>query len=374
MQMICSRGARYAAARLGLFRGRSVSFKATVKNSALIVGGAPQSFRVEIREDPLTGRTSRVFNFPSKLALPSPDLDNLLAGSEKHCPFCPANISKVTPSFGPEILPQGILQYKDLRLFPNLMPYDGISAVLTLGDAHFVSMLGWAVDNGKRIARALSVAMEFFSILNSLKHSESVHNLLWWNYMPPSGGSLVHPHMQVFATSTPPNRVREELLAAETYYAQSRRCFWEDLAEEEARSGERFLGNIGETRWMMSFAPSGMIGDIIGVVRDAPSVLELSPRMLLDLAVGISRAAAAYESVGVWSFNLSLLGGTSRGDNSTRVRVIFTPRIVIGGFNSSDCSAMQVSFGEALSLKSPEELQKLFRPFFSADASPPASR
>ena len=77
-----------------------MNFK-TVKEQAIIVDPRhptqPKSIPVEVREDPLTGRTSRICHF-GLLKWEKPDLEKLVAGTEAACPFCPDKVLVGHPS------------------------------------------------------------------------------------------------------------------------------------------------------------------------------------------------------------------------------------------------------------------------------------
>ena len=99
----------------------------------------PKRIPSEIRRDPLTGKTSRICHF-RPLKWNKPDLDQLIAETEKTCPFCPDRVLKVTPCFPEDIVPEGRLVLDDKVLFPNIAPYDILSAVATLGNRHYIPM------------------------------------------------------------------------------------------------------------------------------------------------------------------------------------------------------------------------------------------
>jgi len=65
---------------------------------------------------------------------------------------------------------------------------------------------------------------------------------------------------------------------------------------------------------MMSFAPRGIVGDVVGVVNKRQALLDLSPSDLADIGTGLSRAIDAYDSIGVWSFNVAICGGDVSGE------------------------------------------------------------
>ena len=77
----------------------------------------------------------------------------------------------------------------------------------------------------------------------------------------------------------------------------------------EKKSGERYLGKIGRTHWMTAFAPIGVAGDVLAVVEDVRSTLELNDPDLLDLASGLAKVMAAYDQMGIYSFNMNFFTG-----------------------------------------------------------------
>ncbi|MBF0529879.1 MAG: hypothetical protein HQK55_11540, partial [Deltaproteobacteria bacterium] len=221
-----------------------MDFDAIRKQTVILNPGnnmAPKTIPSEIRLDPLTGRTARICHF-MRLKWPKPDFDRLIAGTEATCPFCEDKVQKVTPCFPPDLLPEGRLISGDQVLFPNLAPYDAISAVETLGGRHFLPMTDITPE---RLTAGLSLAMTFFRRIKELNHPEAVYFLVNWNYMPPSGSSLIHPHLQVFCTSSPLNLMREELTAAKNYFDRHGLNYWDDLVRVEKENGRRFLGTIG---------------------------------------------------------------------------------------------------------------------------------
>jgi galactose-1-phosphate uridylyltransferase len=196
---------------------------------------APKNIPNEIRRDPLTGRTARICHFRD-LVWKKPDIEQLVAGTESWCPFCPEKVLEVTPCFPAEILPEGRMTLENKILFPNIAPYDRMSAVATLGHRHYIPMTG---IEPHRIAGGFRLALNYFRHLDNLRHPESVYHLISWNYMPASGSSIIHPHLQVFATSFAPNFLREKLDAAKIYLNTHKTNYWDDLVQAEKKNGER---------------------------------------------------------------------------------------------------------------------------------------
>ncbi len=319
-----------------------------------------RSIPSEIRRDPLTGRTARICHF-MKLKWDKPDFDEMAARAGAFCPFCPENVMKVTPSFPGEILPEGRLISDDMILFPNLAPYDSISAVATMGDRHFKSITEISAN---RIAKAFGLAMAFFRRIDAIDHPESGYHIINWNYMPVAGSSLLHPHLQVFATADAPNLLREELTAANAYLEKNGSNFWDDLIAFEKDSGERYLGAIGRTTWLSAYAPMGVAGDVLAVLDGASSTLDLTEADLADLADGLTRVMAGYDKMGVHSFNMNFFTG-ARGDAFTRFHLRFSPRTYFNqNLGTPDIGALRNLYNESLCMAYPEEINDMLKEEF----------
>jgi galactose-1-phosphate uridylyltransferase len=246
----------------------------------------------------------------------------------------------------------------DMVLFPNIAPYDSLSACATLGENHFVPMTSFGPE---RIARAFQLALVFFRRVDAAGHPESVYHIINWNYMPPAGSSLIHPHLQVFVTSSAPNLMREELAATHAYGQTTGRCYWDDLVSHERAEGQRFLGRIGRTSWFCAFAPMGVAGDVVAVVDGASSTLELTEQDLADLSVGLTRAMAGYDKMGLYSFNMNFFTGRS-GDAHARFHLVFSPRTFFNQkLGATDIGALRNLFNETLCMAYPEEIAAMLR-------------
>jgi len=315
----------------------------------------------EIRKDPLTGRTARICHF-MKLKWDKPDFEEMVARGGAFCPFCPENVLKVTPCFPPEIVPEGRMTRGDMVLFPNLAPYDSLGAVATLGSEHFIPMT--AIEP-ERIVNGFSLAMDFFRRVQDLNHPEAVYHIINWNYMPASGSSLIHTHLQVFSTSTAPNLMRDELQAAKAYRNRTGANFWEDLVAAEQDSAQRYLGSIGRTHWMTAYAPMGVAGDVLAVVDGVNCTLDLTTADLADIADGLTRLMAAYDKMGIYSFNMNFFTGAA-GDDFSRFHLLFSPRTFFNqALGTPDVGALRNLFNETLCMAFPEEIAGMLREDFN---------
>jgi UDPglucose--hexose-1-phosphate uridylyltransferase len=314
----------------------------------------------EIRIDPLTGRTARICHF-MKLQWQKPDFEALIAGTEAWCPFCADKVLKVTPHFPPDLIPEGRLQKDDMLIFPNTAPYDSLGAVATFGSRHYIPMTAFGPTH---LASAFGFALDFFRRIEATGHPESVYHLINWNYMPPAGSSLIHPHLQVFATSSAPNLMRQELEASRYYWDRQGTNFWDDLVAAEEKSGQRYLGKIGRTHWLTAFAPMGVAGDVLTVVENTRSTLDLKDQDLLDLANGLVKVLAEYDKMGIYSFNLNFFSG-GKTDDHTRVHLLFSPRTFFNQkLGTPDIGALRNLFNETLCMAYPEEINELLKQGF----------
>lgn len=341
-----------------------MEFSAIQKETVILNPAEEMSTRAipsEIRFDPLTGRSARICHF-MKLQWAPPDFDRMVAGTEDGCPFCPHNLSRVTPHFPADVLPEGRLVRGDMTLFPNIAPYDSLGAVATMDTRHYIPMT--AFEPG-RVAEAFRLANSFFERVRAAGHPESVYHIVNWNYMPPAGSSLIHPHLQVFATSTAPNLMREELEASRRYRDSRGTNFWDDLVASETARGERYLATIGRTHWFSAYAPMGVAGDVLAVVAGAGCTLDLTDEDLEDIALGLCRAMTAYDAMGIYSFNMNFFTGAA-GDDHTRFHLLFSPRTFFNqALGTPDIGALRNLFNETLCMAFPEQIADRLRPAFT---------
>jgi galactose-1-phosphate uridylyltransferase len=214
------------------------------------------------------------------------------------------------------------------------------------------------------IADAFQLAIRFFRRVDELDHPESVYHLINWNYMPASGSSLIHPHLQVFASAYAPHLLQEELDCAKTYLEQKGTNYWDDLVLTEKAAGRRFLGQIGRTDWLTVYAPLGVAGDVTAVVEGVNCTLELTDDDIKDLAQGLTRLMSAYDEMGVYNFNMNFFPG-ARGDEHARFHIVFSPRTFFNqALGTPDIGALRNLYNEGICMAFPEEINEKLKPEF----------
>ena len=168
-----------------------LQFKSEKFHSRIVLPGGLGADRIiEVRTNPITGRTCRITysrgeeREPGTETLPAPPP---FAADRDKCPFCRARIATHTPQLPPELCPEGRMIRGASTLFPNLFPYGRYSAVSLFDDEHFVQ-IGTA---------ALQSYLDSFLncrdyLLRVLSYDPAaVFMAITQNHLPSAGGSLL---------------------------------------------------------------------------------------------------------------------------------------------------------------------------------------
>jgi UDPglucose--hexose-1-phosphate uridylyltransferase len=315
-------------------------------------GFEPFTEKFQVRVDPLTGRTGHFSHFgaikPQKL-----DLDYYRRPEVKgFCPFCPETRDKVTPKFPEHVMVEGRARKNEALLIPNLYPYDEYSGVIIMTDEH-VAPLDELTE--RRLTDTFALGVEFLK--KARAHNEAPpYPVITWNYMPPSGGGLVHPHQQCFATSYPGNQYMDELRASERFYAKQRMNYWSALVDEEQRIGKRYMGSLGSSHWLASFVSLGILGEVMGVFPDVFSIDDFAETHTQALVSGLLRVFSYYRANDIYSFNAALFFGPPEQNYfATHFRIIPRTFLNMRDF-ASDSNFLQMLLGEPVSVVMPEDV------------------
>lgn len=310
----------------------------------------------EIRRDPLTGRSGRIAHVAG-FHLEPVDFTAAIAASRASCPFCPERILAVTPKFIPSVVAEGRIQRGEAVLFPNLSPYDEHSVVAAITRDHFVPLDQFTP---RLLLDAHAACLDYFRQVQRLP--ETIYKLIFWNYLPASGGTQIHPHLQAFATDTPGTILEEELAASARYVDSGEgSCFWDDLAREEERLGERFIARGEHTVWLASFVSRSLLGDVLALFPARQTLLDLPERALEEFCHGAAHVLGQYAAQGVYSFNLAWMPGIEGRDDfwlhvRLSPRLYLTPRIW-----GADTTALQHLYAEHFMVWTPEAVAQTLR-------------
>jgi len=182
------------------------------------------------------------------------------------CPFCPGN-EAMTP---PETLAYRDHETQNWRArafanrFPALAPKRRIMKRAQAG--FFFGMNGIGVHEvivetpqhnkplalmaDSEVADVLLAYQERYNVLIRMRFVKSIS--VFKNHGPLAGMSLEHPHSQLVATPVVPRHIAMRHKVAISYYKNTGKCLYSDLADHELRVGERV---VMETERFVVFHP-----------------------------------------------------------------------------------------------------------------------
>jgi len=324
----------------------------------LAAGGAWTRVRLRWRKDPLTGASARILT-GEKLQPPGrPDL-TALAAPPAFCPFDSDRLETATFPFPAELTAEGRIRQGRAVVVPNIMAYATHSAVGIYDPArHFLDL------------DELTPALVGDALTAMIRHAQAVRRLdpaaLWSsvnaNYLPPSGASLVHPHLQS-AHDDCGLAGQRVLVERAGSWRERHGPYWPALVDQEA-GGPRWVGRTGRVSWLTPFAPGGF-HEVWGVVDEAADVTDLTEADCQALGQGLSQVLAAYRDWNLASFNFGLIGGGPQArEHGHQVVLKVVSRSNPEPMYRSDATYFERLYGEAMIDLSPEEIADGARPRF----------
>jgi UDPglucose--hexose-1-phosphate uridylyltransferase len=324
----------------------------------LAAGGTWTRVRLRWRRDPLTGASARILTGVKLQPDTRPDLTELTA-RPAFCPFDSEHLEKATFPFPPELTGEGRIRVGRAVVVPNIMAYATHSAVgIYDPERHFLDL------------DELTPSLVGDALAAMVRHAQAVRRLdpaaVWGsinaNYLPPSGASLVHPHLQ---SAHDAHGLTGQRLIVERSRAwqESHGSYWAALIDQET-GGPRWVGRTGRVAWLTPFAPVGF-HEVWGVVSEVPDVTDLTEDDCAALGQGLSRILAAYQAWNLASFNFGVTGGGPRGrQDGYQVVLKVVSRSNPDPYYRSDATYFERLHGEALIDVSPEEVAGDLRPSF----------
>ena len=313
----------------------------------LAAGGAWTRVSLRWRRDPLTGASARILTGVKLQPAVRTDLTALTA-PPPFCPFDAEVLEKATVPFPAELTSEGRIRQGAAVVVPNIMAYATHSAVGIYDPGrHFLDL------------DELTPPLIGDALVAMVRHANCVRRLdptaVWSsvnaNYLPPSGASLVHPHLQ---SAHDAFGLTSQRLVAERTRAWAG-SYWADLVSVEA-GGPRWVGQTGRVAWFTPFAPAGF-HEVWGVVSGVADVTELGEGDCAALGDGLSRVLAAYRDWNLASFNFGLAGGGPQaGPDGYQLVFKVLSRSNPEPVYRSDATYFERLYGEALIDLSPEEI------------------
>jgi galactose-1-phosphate uridylyltransferase len=317
-------------------------------------GFAPVKAASEVRYDPLTGHSTRILNFPVR-PVERLDMSELIEKSRQVCPFCPGFVEIVTPKFNPELISQERFIKGDAICFPNAFPNDENAAVTVMSKEHYVAIKDF---NENILKNAIGCCTDYLGEIESIQPS-AVYQSINWNYMPLAGGSIIHPHLQVTASSTPTNyyTAHEPALISFRENGNSK-SLWHELVDAEKGVNQRFIAESDNVSWLVAFAPLGIF-DIVGVIKNISRASMLKDIILGEVISGMLKVLSYIDSLNMHSLNMSLYFKLNSQDFIPHIRIC--PRVSIPPFNTSQINYMRMLHNEPMTTVKPESVCEAIR-------------
>ncbi|MGB9714425.1 MAG: hypothetical protein ACPLZC_05555 [Candidatus Bathyarchaeales archaeon] len=347
-----------------------IRFEKTVKHAKILnplKGFQEETLTFEYRTDPLTGRNTTVIggmlNYIKRLLVSDENLLNsLIEKTRVNCPFCPENIQSKTPMFTADFLADGRIFVGDAVVIPNLLGHAERSVLVILSKEHYLKLENL---DAKLLFNCFKGGLTYLQRLKEVEPSIR-YPVFVFNYLPPAGSSIFHPHMQVLVRDRPVYLAKLLIEKSQTYWKQSKSSYWSDLLSAE-RGGERYLFEKNGVEWFVPFAPLRGANEVQAVVRGKSSLLELTDKDCLGLAEGMSRVLQFYHNEGYVSFNAIILSGSIDKHLDyfdVNLRMISRPGIQASSFTDSWALPYLLWDGEAA--EEPERLAERIRASISS--------
>lgn len=327
---------------------------------------ALEEHQVEVRKDPLLGDTS-IYNpylkDKAKAFFGENDqelLKRLADESARNCIFCCENVLHKTARYPANILSQGRIRIGDAVLFANLFSVGAYHPVIALCGTHFLKLREFTPQ---LLGDGFKAAHEFLRFVYN-RDPSAVFTALCMNYLFPAGASIVHPHMQLLVTPIAYSYHARMKDAGHRYFEKYGTSYFDDLASEEKRIGERYITRQNSWHWFAAFSPMGS-NEITAIHVKEADFAALSDGDLKDLSLGISKALLLYESLGHLSFNFTLYSvrQTARADGFRCVFKIISRQNLYPNYRNDDYFLQKMLQSELI-FNLPEELAEQLKNIF----------
>lgn len=269
-----------------------------------------------LRQDPTTRQW--VILAPRRGARPHETLSFERTPPPEHedsCPFCPGN-EEQTP---PELLRVPDHPWR-VRVVPNLFAaLEGDGPTERLGPPMFREMPG--IGHGEVIVESpnhdarlddmetadveyvVRAWRERYRSLASLEETRAV--IVFKNFGPLAGTSLIHPHSQIVSIPVFSPRLLRRIDVATSYFDDNGHCLYDDMFEAERAAGERLLTERGCFVAFEPFASASPYETWIAPTCHTASFGDLEEDQVADLAAVIRDTLGAIRrACGDPDFNL----------------------------------------------------------------------
>ncbi len=255
------------------------------------------------------------------------------------CPLCPTksgarkteidrdNFEIVTfdnrfPAFSPEAPVPGV---QATELYP-VAPANGRCEVVVYSDDHHLT---FSDLTSARVRLLVDVWVDRWKILGS--EDSIAYVMPFENKGEEVGTTLSHPHGQIYGYPYIPPVPLRELTAAQSYYAEQRRCVECDVIQDELKAGSRIVfENDSVLAWVPFWARYPYEVHVAPKVH-LPNLASLSVAVRRNFADALLHVAKNYDLLFGFSlpyimgFHQSPTDGDARWNDFSHLHVEFTP-------------------------------------------------
>jgi UDPglucose--hexose-1-phosphate uridylyltransferase len=254
-----------------------------------------------------------------------------LPSHDPACPFCAGNEGQ-TP---PEVLRRPEEGDWRVRVVPNLYAaLAGDRSVRPIGPPLFREMPGAGAHevvietprhdarleelDPDHVASVVGVWRERYRALIAEPHVRAV--VVFRNFGPLAGTSLVHPHSQIVATPVDLPRLLRRMDVATRYHDENGTCVYDDVIRAEREAGTRIVTEAGRFVSFCPWAASSPYETWIAPTFHQGSFGDLADAELQDLATTIVRTLdAVRRATGDPDHNLVLFSSPTDDGHAERV-------------------------------------------------------
>ncbi len=318
-------------------------------------GFQEKPIKIEVREDLFTGSKARVLTHRWRMPKDLPD-PSTFSQSEKKCPFCLENREASTPKFPDSMVPGGRIRQGQATVVPNAFPYSRYNAVVILSEDHFLSLDDFTPGI---LHEGFQAAISYIKQIRQFD-DKVVYASINWNYMPPAGGGIIHPHFQIVVDKQP-TRFHQKLVAESLKYHMTReKNYWADLVSFEEKRKERYILRSENIVFLSTYCPRGMLGEVLALFEKVRTLDEVGEEGWKCFSEALCGVLSCLHRMHSDSLNMTLLANIDNsGHYWTQARII--PRMSIPPLGVSDVNYFEKGHDEVITVSSPEELASNIR-------------
>ncbi|MHA1893072.1 MAG: hypothetical protein ACTSX4_01095, partial [Candidatus Helarchaeota archaeon] len=182
----------------------------------------------------------------------------------------------------PEDPDYGRLQKNEAVIFPNLHSWADI-AICRITETESIYLKDITVQ---QLSDALELCQEFLKKKVETSKNPDFYPTINWNFLRPSGSSILHPHFQLVCTPVPNPFLYQILISSDQYLKEFKSNFFLDYIKEEEKRGKRWIGKQGSCNFMTSYCPIGGSNEVFFISDYESSFPIKKLERVVDIATG----------------------------------------------------------------------------------------